>query len=127
MDRPPTPAQRKRQLLGHWRSDSKRTLAELAQRRFYSKKRIEFLRTIFGKLEVWYRPTTFVSTFKGKKSIYKYKILGADSYSIVILLDQKPPLVGPKIQLITFEEDYFWINLGGGAREFFKRIKARRP
>ena len=62
-----------------------------------------------------------------------YKILSADNYSVAILFEDRPaPFAGPQIQLITFEKDYFWIPLGGGSREFFKRInerrsKARRP
>ena len=58
--------------------------------------------------------------------MFKYKVIGADSYSVAILYNQKSPFVGPKIQQVNFEGDYYWINLGGGMREFFKRIKKRR-
>ena len=124
MEQPPTPAQRRKQLLGIWRSDKKKTIEELAKRRDISEKQLEFFRTIFGKLEVHYRPKTAIVLLNGKKRVQRYKILGADSYSIAILFEQRPPpFAGPKIQLITFEKDFFWITLGGGMREFFKRIK----
>ncbi len=128
MEKPPTPDQRKRQLLGRWRSDKARTLEELAKRRDITKKQLEFYRKLFGRLEIWYRPTTIVTGFKGKSSVAKYKIIGADCHSVAISYNLKLPRSGtmPVISQIHFEGDYYWINLGGGLREFFKRIKKRR-
>jgi len=124
MEKSPTPAQRRKQLLGAWRSDLKRTLEELAKRRDISKKQFEFFRTIFGKLEIHYRPKTFVTSFKGKRAVGKYQILGADSYSVAISHYQK--FSSPQIKQINFDGNYYWINLGGGMREFFKRIKVSK-
>jgi hypothetical protein len=117
-------SQRKKQLLGYWRSDAKKTLAELAKRKDISKERLEFFEILFGKLEVHYRPSTIVSGFRDTKKTYKYKILGADADSIIIQSDRKLPTskITPQIQQIHFEGDSYWINLGDGTREFFERI-----
>jgi hypothetical protein len=123
-------AARRKQLLGCWRSDAKRTVAELIERRIKPKRKMQTkgfktFQKIFGKLQLTYRPSTIVSEFPGRsRQTGKYVILGADADSIAIMTDQKLPfgLGGSKITHIHFEKDYYWISLGGGMREFFKRV-----
>ena len=133
-----------RRLIGTWKSDARRTIAEWTWRKKPSRQNLKALEFIFGKLQVTFDRSREISRLPDRKwkQSQRYKVLGVDGGSVAIILyggleikDRKRyPLDGlrkleklypdAQIKQIHFGENSFWVSLGDGKnREFFKRIR----
>lgn len=118
-------------LVGTWRSDRKRTAADIAARRDIPAKKRRKILPIFGHLVLRYtRRGRCHSTFRGDKEVTRYRVLGKTADSVVV--ESRPQHSnkdwGPSIYHLRFESlgpspSCYWIALGS-FREFFRRVKA---
>jgi hypothetical protein len=84
------------------------------------------LLSLFGKLELRYTRSLCYSRFKDHESMSAYKVVAKDDYSVALVTVN--PIAGKEIVHIHFDGNHYWVTLGSsGLREFFKRLKARRP
>ena len=130
---PPPVPKFDRRLIGHWKSDARRTLAEWRWGEKPTPKRRQVVRWIFGKLVLTYKRNEVVSELKGDRWSRRYKVLGADETSVAILVFGRmkggqfmdhfllDEFLKPKIYHIHFIERGYWISLGCN-REFFRRL-----
>jgi|ERR1700682_2476628 len=107
-------------LIGTWRSDAFKTLAEIATRRDMRLAKNKKLASLFGKLELRYTKSLCYSRFETHKSVNAYEVVAKDEFSVAVVSSR--PVIGKQILHIHFEDEHYWIYLGsGGLREFFKR------
>ena len=111
-----------RRLLGTWRSDGRRTGAEIAARRDIKSSNKKRLRSLFGKLRLRYTKTRCYATLNGETQISRYIVAAKDEDSVAVVLAD--PEVGTVISHIHFEGQSFWISLGP-IREYFRKIANR--
>src|ERR1041385_719644 len=115
-----------KRLIGTWRSDKKRTAAEiLARRDIRAGKRRTRLMSLFGKLTLRYTQTKCYTTFKGTTEVGPLRIVAKDADGVVLLAGSP---FGDMIYHIRFEAcpkrempRYYWISLGE-FREYFRRV-----
>jgi hypothetical protein len=120
-------------LTGTWRSDKRRTTREiLARRDIPGGKRRTTLLNVFGKLTLRYTRTRCYSTFDGSTDVRPLKVVAKDASSVVVI-GSGPLGDQDVIYHIHFEgpersptPPYYWVSLGG-FREYFRRVRARRP
>lgn len=81
---------------------------------------------LFGKMVVQWGRGVFRSDLDGFRTVEKYTVVAADSTSVVVKV---PGPLGPERQLqqIHFEGEYYWVALGGGLCEYFRRVPRARP
>lgn len=111
----------RKRLLGTWRSDRKRTLA---QWHFYTAnpKHLKMLRAMFGKLVLRYTPTRCYIEFEGNKTVGKYEVVWSDQSSV--FLKNKNDQVDERPYQIVFDsEDCYYLLAGRANIEFFRRVK----
>jgi hypothetical protein len=108
-------------LLGTWRSDRRRTVAEWRFFKPVSPKNKRMFLAIFGKLELTYSRKYIRGIFDDYRFRQPYEVLASDSNSVAIhYFDQD--IKEWCVRLICFDgKDRFWIPLGGN-REWFKRV-----
>lgn len=116
-----------KRLLGTWRTDRRRTVAEWHfAKRLAPRRRRKFL-AIFGKLRLTYTPTRIRGVYGDYRYIQRYEVLATDSDTVAIRYEDKQVTGQWRIQHIHFEKgDHYWIALGGN-REWFKRIPTKSP
>ncbi len=113
-----------RRLLGHWKSDRRRTMAEWKWPPRTSIKKKRFATSLFGHLKLRYTPRFVYSDYKGMKSREPYEVLGSDSFSVAIATGE--PVTGEvRIYQMNFEDGGYWISLGR-QREWFRRPRKAR-
>jgi len=114
-----------KRLLGTWRSDGRRTVAEWRfAKRLSPERRRKFL-AVFGKLEVTYTRTRIRAVFGDHRSAERYELLAADSESVAIRYLNSQLTGEWHLQHIHFEgRDRYWIALGPN-REWFRRVRKR--
>src|SRR5436309_1780414 len=105
-------------LIGTWKSDARRTLAEIRARRDIPARSLKVWRKIFGRLELRYTRTRFHSSLDGYRESGRYKVIGKDSRSVVMLSGSA---ANPSVRQVVFEGRYYWICLGR-FREYFRRV-----
>jgi hypothetical protein len=113
-----------KRLLGSWRSDRRRTVAEWRFRKRLAPKRRRWFLGVFGKLRVTYTRTRIRSVFDDSRFTQRYKVLAADSDTVAIYFEDMKVTGQWRIQHIHFEGcDRYWIALGSN-REWFKRDRS---
>lgn len=111
-----------KRLLGSWRSDRRRTVAEWRFRKRLAPKRRRWFLGTFGKLQVTFTPTRIRSVFNETCLVQRYEVLASDADSVAIRYEDIQVTGRWCIQHIHFEgRDRYWIALGGN-REWFKRV-----
>ena len=146
MPKPPRFPKTDRRLVGTWKSDAARTLAEWKWGKKPSLKAQRSLEALFGKLEISYSRHKVVSVLPDRrwKQSRRYKVLGVDEKSVAIVQYGKLEIEGhekywqeglrmiekmhskPVISHIHIQGDYFWILIGDGKnREFFRRVRKK--
>ena len=108
-------------LIGTWKSDRRRTFAHWRPRKSSSPKSYAKLKSLFGKLQIRWGRGKYYTELDGVKEAFPYEILASDRESVVIRFSG-PSLVFDELCQIRFEDDYYWIALGNGLCEYFKRI-----
>ena len=113
-------------LVGTWRSDRRRTIEEIEARSDIPEPRRAALSALFGHLTLRYTRTHCYSTFKGKTERLPYRVVAANSDSLVVV---SPSALAEEesIHHIRFDDleprpGHYWVSLGT-IREFFRRIK----
>lgn len=121
------PPKRDKRLLGAWRSDRQRTVAEWRfAKRLTPARRRKFLR-IFGKLRLTYTPTRIRGVYGDYRFTQRYKVLAVDSDTVAIRYEDTQLTGHWRVQHIHFEKDNrYWIAFGRN-REWFKRVPPRTP
>jgi hypothetical protein len=123
-----------RRLIGTWRSDKVRTLREIRARRdIPAGKRRAKLESLFGRLVLRYTRTKCYATLDGSTDVRPLRIVAKDSTSVVVVgtsalaeedliyhIHFEGPVAG------SSRPPYYWVSLGG-FREYFRRVRARRP
>jgi hypothetical protein len=103
-------------LLGTWRSDLERTVAELSARPDFPDPSKAKLASLFGKLELRYTRRYCYSRYEEVVSRRRYRVLASDAASVAILAEAA-------IHHIHFDGDSYWMTLGASnVREFFRRV-----
>ena len=78
---------------------------------------------MFGHLKLRFGRGSLSSEFKGERDVCRYRVLGRDQDSVVIMVEGG--FFGkPRIQHIHFERSSYWVSIGP-YREWFKRARAR--
>jgi hypothetical protein len=115
-----------KRLIGTWRSDRTRTLRTYRPKPGAPSKAVRQFKGLFGKMVVQWGRGVFRSDLDGFRTVEKYTVVAADSTSVVVKM---PGPLGPERQLqqIHFEGEYYWVALGGGLCEYFRRVPRARP
>ncbi|HRY49511.1 MAG TPA: hypothetical protein P5186_15785 [Candidatus Paceibacterota bacterium] len=119
---PKRPRIHDKRLIGTWRSDRRRTMAEWVSVRRLTERRRKKLSDIFGHLTLRFTRSRLHSEFKGTRDTQEYAVLASDSDSVSIvhwdgLLKER------RIQHLHFEGRHYWITLGRN-REFFRKQRS---
>lgn len=107
-----------RRLLGTWRSDRRKTMAEWLWPQTMKPDRRKWFAGLFGHLQVHYMPRSFAWVLKEHRERVPHEVLASDDDSVEIIS-------GGQIQHLHFEGDHYWI-LCSRNREWFKRVKTPR-
>ena len=112
-----------KRLLGTWRTDRGRTVAEWRfRKRLTPQKRRKFL-AIFGKLRVTYTRTRIRGIYGDYRFAQRYQVVAMDSDSVAIRYEDTQVTGQWRIQHVHFEgQNHYWIALGRN-REWFRRVK----
>jgi len=110
----------KKRLLGTWRSDKARSIAQWKFSKPISAKRRRAFASIFGK-NVWrFRPNTCVGTYEDLTWTARYRVLWADEHSAVVEFKNGE---GTRCHHLFFEGNHFYFAAGyAGSVEYFKRM-----
>ena len=116
-----------RVLLGTWRSDRKRTIAQWIYPKRLADDRRKHFEAIFGKLRYHYTATTLTSKLGARVSKGRYKILwsqeGPIFPQILILVSSKD---GEAVQHVYFDSPNSFYIHAGKCIEFFKRVRSNK-
>jgi uncharacterized protein YecT (DUF1311 family) len=117
-----------KRLTGTWRSDKRRTAADILARRDIRPGRgRRKLLSLFGKLTIRYTRSKVYTTLRGVTEPEPLRIVAKDAGGVVAL--SRSPLTGGDVIVHTRFEDrptggaprYYWISLGR-FREYFRRV-----
>jgi len=114
-------------LLGRWRSDAARTLADIDERGLHTREQRAAMHGVFGELTFEFRADgTFDSTIEGHKESAEYRIVevGADYVDFEAYDTLMEEMTVKRVWLEG--EDSFWIWAGGENRRF-KEYFRREP
>lgn len=129
-------------LLGTWKSDAKRTLAEWRWRKNLSPAKRKKCGKFFGSLEITYTRKRVIRNLPHRHwtDSQDYSVLGANESSVAVCIFGEPKVKNtrsydpsllqmakeirsePEIQHIHFEKDYYWVAFGRN-REFFRKLR----
>ena len=123
---PALPPKLDEDLVGTWRSDRRRTVAEWRfTKRLTPERRRKFL-GIFGKLRLTYTRTRIRGVYGDYRYTPRYEVLGADSDTVAIRFEDTQVTGEWRLQHLHFEgRDRYWVALGRN-REWFKRVNVPR-
>jgi hypothetical protein len=114
-------------LVGTWRSDRARTVAQwVFPKRLAAKRRKEF-DAIFGKMQVRYSRTKHTTTYMGKTLSCPYRVLwskGSAEFPQLILIFMAGN--DETAQHVFFDSPNSYYIQGGKCAEFFKRVPLPR-
>ena len=115
-----------KRLIGTWRSDRARTLRTYVPRPSASPESVRRFKALFGKLVIQWGRGVYRLDLDGVRSVEKYTVVASDESSVVV---KTRGTLGPSPELkqIFFEGDFYWIALGGGLCECFKRVPRGSP
>jgi hypothetical protein len=112
-----------KRLLGIWRSDRERTIAQWVFPRRLAQRRREQFAALFGKLVLRFTPAFAYTEFEGQLTRCRYGLLWSGPDSCVVLY-QHPH--GESVQHIHFDGTHLYV-LGGASIEFFRRVTPNQP
>jgi hypothetical protein len=110
-------------LIGTWKSDRRRTFTHWRPRKSSSSKSYEKLKSLFGKLQIRWARGKYYTDFDGVKDTHSYEILAVDRQSVVIRISEANLVFDELVQIRFDGDDRYWIALGNGLCEYFKRVK----
>ena len=107
-----------KRLLGTWRSDKERTIANWKYKKELAPEVKERFERIFGKFTLRFTEKYIFTEFDDTKTTAPYLVVAQDSTSVVIEWHEEK---GRSLQQIHFEDDGYYV-LSGYNVEFYKRI-----
>jgi hypothetical protein len=111
-----------RRLLGTWKSDRRRTFRHFRPKAGCSPASFRKFRALFGKLVIRWGHGKSYAELDGHRSVTAYEVVASDSRSVVIRYFDS--LAGEdRLRQIHFDGEYYWIALGGGLCEYFRRMQ----
>lgn len=111
-----------RRLIGTWKSDRLRTFRHYKPKPTVTLQSLRRFRSLFGKLEVQWTRSKCHSNFDGHRDSMPYEVVASDAESVVVRY--RDVLTDSEVlRQITFDGNFYWIALGGGLCEWFRRIK----
>ena len=108
-------------LYGTWKSDADRSVSRLSTRHDLSQDKQEAWRNIFGQMVITFDKRSFTTELRGITNSIPYRVLGKDSYSVVI---QFCEIDAPheNILIIRFDDHGSWISTSpADTWEYFRR------
>ena len=110
-----------RRLIGSWKSDRRRTFKHYRPKAGCSAASLRKFKALFGKLVIRWGRTKSYSELDGHQSVAAYEVVASDADSVVIRYHDT--LAGEdRLRQIHFVDDYYWITVGGGLCEWFRRV-----
>ena len=110
-------------LLGTWRSDRKRTVAQWVYPKRLAVKRRKWFESIFGHLTIQYTAKFEISRHEGKRSRRRYRIAWSREGPVFPqLFIVTHDTAGEKGTHIFFDSRNSFYVQGGKCAEFFKRV-----
>ena len=107
-----------KRLLGRWRSDRERTMAQwVFPKRVAAAARRRF-EDIFGKLVLRFTPSFVYAEMEGYVTRSRYAVLWSGPDSCVICCEEPE---GPAAQHIFFDGDHYSVRVGQNV-EYFRRV-----
>jgi hypothetical protein len=110
-----------RRLLGTWKSDRRRSFRNIRPKPGCRPAALRKLKALFGKLVVRWGRVKYYTDLDGFRSSARYEVVARDSTSVVVRYLDSEGGEG-RLQQIHFEGDHYWIALGGGLCEYFRRV-----
>lgn len=110
-------------LIGTWKSDADATIAEMCKTRSLTDEQEQKLRTIFGKMKITYKETTFTSEMDGVVDTQTYQVVSKDSDSVVLKAGSGLTNKDEQIRIRFSDNDTYWIEASDTLRECFRRQK----
>jgi hypothetical protein len=104
--------------LGPWRSDKERTLQHWRYLKEPSPETRQRFENIWGRLTIRFTRTRIQSEYDGEKKSTPYSVVGSDHHTVVIALHEDE---GTSFQQLHFEDDAYYVVVGGYNFEFFMR------
>jgi len=102
-------------LLGAWRSDRERTVAEWS---FKNEAIRALFERNFGRLLVRYTESLVYTEFDGDTTVCRYRIATIKAESVEIVCETEPD---DEVRTLNFvSADVYWVSVGSN-REFFRR------
>jgi hypothetical protein len=115
-----------KRLIGTWRSDRARTLRTFTPSPGISPESMRRFKALFGKLVIRWGRGVYRTDCDGLRSVEKYTVIASDASSVVIKV-RGPLGPEPELRQIFFDGDCYWIALGGGVCEYFRRVPRGSP
>ena len=115
-----------KRLIGTWRSDRARTLRTFTPSPGISSESIRRFKALFGKLVIRWGRGVYRTDCDEHRSVEKYTVIASDASSVVIKV-RGPFGPEPELRQIFFDGDCYWIALGGGVCECFRRVPRGSP
>ena len=109
-------------LIGTWKSDRRRTFLHWRPKRNCPPKVYERFKALFGKLQIRWGRGRYYSVMDGVKETHSYEVLASDRSSVVIRKSEADLVFDELMQIYFDNEDCYWIALGNGLCEYFKRV-----
>lgn len=116
-----------KRLLGTWKSDRRRTFQHWKPSPGCSAATERKFKSLFGKLMITWKRGTLITEYDGDPfEARPYEVVARDSESVVIrcrdfLCDF--PDAEDCLYQIHFDEEFYWIALGNGFCEYFRKIE----
>jgi Spy/CpxP family protein refolding chaperone len=108
-------------LLGTWLSDKERTVGMWRYRKELTDEQRAKFEAIFGKFRKRFTATHVHTEFEGDKTTTRYKVVAADSRSVVVSF---PDEKSSNLQQLFFEDGGWMYVFSGYNVEFFRRVEA---
>jgi hypothetical protein len=114
-------------LIGTWRSDRKRTVAQWVYPKRLAAARRKSFEAIFGKMQVRYTRSRHTSKFEGRTWTAPYRVLWSREGPVfpqIALLFKGPD--GETLQHIYFDSPNSYYIHAGKCIEFFTRVRSNK-
>lgn len=108
-------------LIGTWISDRRRTFRNYKPKRGVEPKNLRKLKSLFGKFIIRWGRGKYYTQLGSYRDTFNYEVLGRDTDSVVIrywcdIYEEYT------LRQIHFEGDCYFVALGGGLCEYFRRV-----
>lgn len=107
-------------LIGTWISDRRRTFQNYKPKRGFDPKKLRKLKSLFGKFIIRWGRRKYYTQLGNYRDTSSYEVVDRDTHSVVIRC-WCDIFKEYTLRQIQFEDDCYFIALGGGLCEYFRR------